>query len=137
MTPFSIVKPFKLNEMTDSHTIAGGGRSLYNTFFIWVMNKDSYDALPDDLKAVIDANSGIETSAWAGRAMDLGDEIGQKAAIQSGNIMHTMDDVTMTTLLAIGRDLTSAWTEEMTEKGLDGAGMVAHAQALVAKYSSK
>ena len=48
----------KLDELTDSHTDVAGDQSLYNLFFIWAMNKDSYNALPDDLKAVIDANSG-------------------------------------------------------------------------------
>ena len=33
---------------------------MYNTFFIWAMNKTSYANLPDDLKAVIDANSELK-----------------------------------------------------------------------------
>ena len=38
------------------------------------MNQAAYDALPDDLKAIIDANSGVETRPRAfGRAMDEGD----------------------------------------------------------------
>lgn len=133
--PWEIVPPLKVQELTDSHTEVAGDRALYNTFFIWGMNIDSYNALPDDLKAVIDANSGPEASAAAGAAMDKGDDIGEKVVRDRGNVVHTMDDATMAELRAIGEDLTQAWIEEMNAKGLDGAGMVADAQALVAKYS--
>ena len=51
----------KLNDLTNSHTDVAGNKSLYNLYFIWAMNRDSYAALPDDLRAVIDANSGAET----------------------------------------------------------------------------
>ena len=133
--PWEIVPALKVQELTDSHTQVAGDRALYNTFFIWGMNIDSYNALPDDLKAVIDANSGPETSAAAGAAMDKGDDIGEKVVMDRGNVIHTMDDATMAELRAIGEDLTQAWIEEMNAKGLDGAGMVADAQALIAKYS--
>ena len=133
--PWEIVPPLKVHELTDSSTEVGGDRALYNTFFIWAMNKASYDALPDDLKAIIDANSGVETSGWAGRAMDEGDDVGKQVVIDNGNAVVTMDDATTAELRAIGDQLTQAWIEEVTAKGLDGAAMVADAQALVAKYS--
>lgn len=133
--PWEIVPSLKVHELTDSSSLVGGDRALYNTFFIWAMNKDKYNALPDDLKAVIDANSGVEASAWAGRAMDDGDAIGLKVVQDNGNVVHEMDAATTAALKAIGADLTAAWIEEVTAKGLDGAAMVADAQALVAKYS--
>lgn len=133
--PWEIVPPLKVHELADSHTQVGGDRALYNTYFIWAMNNDAYNALPDDLKAVMDANSGIETSAWAGRAMDMGDDIGEKVVRDRGNVVVTMDDAMVSELRAIGDKLTADWITEVTDKGLDGAAMVADAQALVAKYS--
>ena len=134
--PWEIVPPLKVHELADSHTQIAGDRALYNTFFIWGMNKASYEALPDDLKAVIDANSGVETSAWAGRAMDEGDVLGEKVVMGTDNKIHTLSEEETAKLKAIGEELTAAWIEEVTSKGLDGAAMVADAQALVAKYSA-
>ena len=53
--------------LTDSHTDVAGrsGRST-TSIFIWAMNKAVYDGLPDDLKAVIDANSGLMASGMGG-----------------------------------------------------------------------
>ena len=133
--PWEIVPALKVQELTDSSTEVGGDRALYNTYFIWAMNKDSYNALPDDLKAIIDANSGIETSAWAGRAMDEGDDVGEKVVRDNGNTVYTMDDATVAELRKIGDKLTEDWIAEMTAKGLDGAAMVSDAKALIAKYS--
>ncbi len=131
--PWQIVPSLKVHELAKSHTEIGGDRALYNTYFIWAMNKDSYAALPDDLKAVIDANSGIEASAMAGRAMDIGDAQGLEITqATEGSTIVTMAEDQVAQLRAIGDELTQAWIEDMNAKGLDGAAMVADAQAMVA-----
>ncbi|MEL6801076.1 MAG: TRAP transporter substrate-binding protein [Pseudomonadota bacterium] len=133
--PWEIVPPLKVHELADSHTQIGGDRALYNTFFIWGMNPASYDRLPDDLKAVIDANSGIEVSAWAGSAMDQGDTLGEELVGGTDNKIHTLDAAVVEELRAIGDAQTEAWAAEMEEKGLPGAAMVEDARALVAKHT--
>ena len=134
--PWQIVPSLKVQELAKGHTEIGGDRALYNTYFIWAMNKDSYEALPDDLKAVIDANSGIEASAMAGRAMDIGDAQGLEITqATEGSQIVTMAEDQVAQLRAIGDELTQAWIADMTAKGLDGAAMVADAQAMVAAES--
>ena len=133
--PWEIVVPLKVHELADSNTEIGGDRALYNTTFIWGMNKAKYDSLPDDLKAVIDANSGIEASGWAGKAMDTGDETMLKIVKETGNPMHTLDGAPLEELKAIGKAQTEAWIADVTAKGLDGQAMVDDAMALVVKHS--
>ena len=87
------------------------------------------------LRAVIDANSGIEVSAWAGSAMDQGDTLGEDLVGGTDNKIHTLDDAVVAELRAIGEAQTEAWAAEMEEKGLPGAAMVEDARALVAKHS--
>lgn len=135
--PWEIVPALKVQELANSHTQIGGDRALYNTYFIWAMNKDSYAALPDDLKAVIDANSGIETSGWAGEAMDVGDKVGEQVVADNGNTIVTLSDDVVAELRVIGDALTEAWIADMNEKGLEGAAMVADAQAMVAAQSGE
>ncbi|WP_204114428.1 TRAP transporter substrate-binding protein [Shimia biformata] len=133
--PWEIVPPLKVHELADSHTQIGGDRALYNTTFIWGMNKAKYDSLPDDLKAIIDQNSGIETSGWAGKAMDTGDAAGEQVVAGTDNKIHTLDPAVVAEIRAIGDAQTAAWIEEATGKGLDAQAMVDDAKALVAKYS--
>jgi TRAP-type C4-dicarboxylate transport system substrate-binding protein len=99
----------KLNELTDSHTDVAGDQALYNLYFIWAMNKDVYEGMPDDLRAIINANSGMMASKWAGSAHDTGDVVGRDLMAADGNEIAEMD-----------------------AKGYDGAALVAAAQAAVA-----
>ena len=122
----------KLDELTDSHTDVAGEKSLYNLFFIWAMNKDSYAALPDDLKAVIDANSGAMASAWAGRAHDTGDKEGRQVLVDAGNELAEISAETTAQMVALGDEVIAEWIADVTAKGLDGAGLVASARAKVA-----
>lgn len=126
----------KLNELTDSHTDVAGDRSLYNLYFIWAMNKDSYSALPADLKAVIDANSGAAASAWAGRAHDTGDVEGLLAMQASGNAIATLSDTETARIKALGASVTSDWIAETTAKGYDAATLVEDARRFVAAHSA-
>jgi TRAP-type C4-dicarboxylate transport system substrate-binding protein len=132
--PWEIVPPLKIHELADHHTTIGGDRALYNTFFIWGMNKAVYDGLPDDLRAIIDANSGQDVSAWAGRAMDEGDTIGENIVRERGNTVTTLSDAEVDELRAIGDTQRAAWIVEVTEKGLDGQAMVDRAVELMTEF---
>lgn len=134
--PWEIVVPLKVHELADSHSEVAGDQALYNTFFIWAMNKDSYNNLPDDLKAVIDANSGLEASAWAGRAMDEGDAIMKEIVSGTDNNIITMTDEATAEIRALADTQISAWVDSMTANGLAGQEMLDDARALIAKHSN-
>jgi TRAP-type C4-dicarboxylate transport system substrate-binding protein len=124
----------KLDELTDSHTDVAGDDALYNLYFIWAMNKDSYARLPDDLKAVIDANSGMFASAWAGRAHDTGDAEGKAAMAAAGNEIAEISAEVTDEIRALGDVVTQEWIDEVTAKGLDGATLVDDAHAAMSRY---
>ncbi|BDW83846.1 TRAP transporter substrate-binding protein [Roseicyclus marinus] len=122
----------RLDELTESHTDVAGDHSLYNLYFLWAMNRDSYNALPDDLRAVIDANSGLMASAWAGRAHDTGDALGRQAMADAGNIIAEMSPELTAEIQALGDAVIADWIAEADAAGLDGAGLVAAARAAMA-----
>lgn len=124
----------KLDELTDSHTDVAGNDALYNLYFIWAMNQGSYDRLPDDLKAVIDANSGMMASAWAGRAHDIGDAEGRAEMKAAGNEIAQMSPEATAEIRALGDEVTQGWIDEVTAKGLDGAALVEDARAAMDRY---
>lgn len=133
--PWEVVPALKVHELADSHTLIGGDKALYNIYFIWAMNKNSYNRLPADLKAVIDANSGLDTSAWAGRVMGDGDKVSEKVVRKTDNTIYTMGPSARKEVMAIGDQIIDEWIKEMTSRGLDGEGMVRDARDLVDKHS--
>lgn len=121
----------KLNELTDSHTDVAGDRALYNLYFIWAMNKDVYEGMPEDLRAIIDANSGMMASRWAGRAHDTGDVVGRDLMAADGNEIAELSENQTARIKTLGETVTAEWIAEMDAKGFDGAGLVQAARAAV------
>lgn len=122
----------KLDELTDSHTDVAGDQAFYNLFFVWAMNKDSYDNLPDDLRAIIDANSGEMAARWAGRAHDTGDAEGRAVMAAVNQVAH-MPEATTEEIRALGAEVEAEWIAEMTDRGFDGAALAADAHRFVAE----
>lgn len=89
--PWEVTTAVRSSELVSNHTGFAGDRGLYTQTFAVVMNLDAYNNLPDDLKAIIDANSGAEIAAEFGRAMDAGDAAGLKVAEDLGNNIVTLD----------------------------------------------
>lgn len=132
--PWEVTGALKVNELVGNHTTFGD-ETLYTTTFIFAMNKDRWNALPDDLKAVIDANSGLEFSGFAGKQMQSDDAGPAKAAKDRGNNIITLSEAAVAEWKAAAQPTTEAWVEEMDGKGLDGTGLRARALELIAENS--
>ena len=132
--PWEVTGALKVPELVSNHTEFGAD-SLYTTTFIFAMNKQRYDALPDDLKAVLDANSGLEFSAFAGRQMQEDDGPTRKAAADRGNNIITLTPDQVAEWKAAAAGVSDSWEQEMADKGVDGAALRAKAAELIAKHT--
>jgi TRAP-type C4-dicarboxylate transport system substrate-binding protein len=101
------------------------------------MNKGAYDKLPADLKKIIDANSGIETAAMFGRAMDDGDKVGLDLVKKAGNNIITLDAAETQRWQRAANGVRAVWYKEVGANGIDGPKLAAEAEALIEKYSKK
>jgi len=135
--PWEITLPLKIAELVNTHTGFSGRHGLYTATFIFAMNRDSYEGLPDDLKKVIDANSGPAVAALFGKAMDDVDAIGLSVAEKAGNAIVTLDDAETARWQDIARKTTKDWIAEMKSKGIDGAALAEDAKARIEKYSGQ
>ncbi len=131
--PWEVVRPLKVQELVHNHTAFA--KPLYTSFFVFAMNKAKYDSLPDDLKKVIDNNSGLETSRWAGQVMDAGDGPGLAAAKQAGNNIITLSAAETARWEKAAEEIRNDWVADMKKKGIDGEGIYKRAVAAIQKYS--
>ncbi len=92
VVPWEVSVPLCIPELVHHHTGFSGSRGLYTFFMVFAMNKAKYDSLPNDLKKVIDDNSGREASRLAGLAMDKGDEAGPPALAKIGDKQTILDE---------------------------------------------
>ncbi|MEE8533476.1 MAG: TRAP transporter substrate-binding protein [Alphaproteobacteria bacterium] len=128
--PYEVTLPLRIHEITRYHTNTG----LYTAVFLFAMNRDRYESLPADLKAVIDANSGIGVAAWAGRVWDAAEAPGIAAAEARGNAFYTLDAAEVARWKAVTRPVIDDWIAATDARGLDGQALYDEAKALVARY---
>ena len=133
--PWEVTPSVKIAELVKNHTTFAGKDGLYSQTFAFSMNKAVYDKLPADLKKVIDNNSGVETAAMFGRAMDEGDKIGRDIAVKAGNNIVALDAAETQRWRRTAATVETDWVNEMKGKGIDGAKLAADARALVAKHA--
>ena len=134
--PYEVMPAFKVQELVKNHTGFSGDNGLYTQTFVFAMNKNTYENLPDDLKKVIDDNSGTEVAAAFGRAMDTGDAAGLKLAQETGNVI-TLDEAETQRWKDVAEPLINDWAKEMDDQGRPGTEMVEKARAYLKEESDK
>ncbi len=127
--PWEVTPSLRISELVTNHTGFTSDNGLYTQTFGFLMNRGSYEGLPEDLRAIIDANSGLELSMEFGRAMDRGDEMGLQIAQDAGNTIVTLDEAETARWREAAQSTIEQWFEEMDAIGVDGEALYQAAQA--------
>jgi len=130
--PWEVTPSLKIAELVHNHTGFSGTHGLYTQTFAFTMNLDKYNGLADDLKALIDQNSGVETARAFGAAMDAGDARGLKIAQDAGNNIITLDEAETQRWKDASQATVDKWYADATAGGFDGKALHEAAKALVA-----
>jgi TRAP-type C4-dicarboxylate transport system substrate-binding protein len=132
--PWEVTAALKVPELVSHHT-EFTGNALYVLTFVLAMNKDRYESLPDDLKKVIDDNSGLEFSVFAGGTMEESDAPARQAALDRGNGIVTLDAAETAVWVEVSKPIYEEWVAEMDAKGIDGQALIDEARMLIDKYT--
>lgn len=133
--PWEVVPSVKVHELTKFHSeFDSTGPALYTTTFVMAMNKPKYDALAPDLKKVIDANSGLATSAWLGKTQQGNDANGRKSAVDRGNSIVQIGAAERAEFVKLSAAVDDEWVADMTKRGFDGKKLLQTAKDLIAKH---
>lgn len=133
--PWEVVPSVKVHELTKFHSeFDRSGPALYTTAFVMAMNKARYDGLAPDLKRVIDANSGMATSAWLGKTQEGNDPDGRKQAVDRGNQIHTFTAEQRAEFVRLSSGVESEWVADMDKRGFNGRDLLDSAKTLIAKH---
>jgi len=136
MVPWEGVPATKIHEIAKFHLDAPKGSPRFsNSIFMFGMNQASYDKLPANLKKVIDNNSGLKTSAWAGEiGFDSIVEPFSKLARDRGNTITALPANELQRWIKASENVDDEWVKEVTAKGADGKKLLEDARALLKKY---
>ncbi|SMX32225.1 TRAP transporter substrate-binding protein [Actibacterium lipolyticum] len=134
--PWEVTPAIKLSELVGKHTEFSGDEALYTATIVLVMNKAKYDALPDDVKAAIDAESGAKLSGFAAKVMYDYDAPGREIAVKNGNEITVLDEAEVARWKEAAQPVIGRWVDDMAKRDIDGQALIDQAKALIAEKSA-
>jgi len=135
LIPFEVVLPLKVQELTQYSIEGADGGRFGTSTFLFAMNKERYESLPDDLKAVIDANTGPALAEAMGEAWDAVEPQAEAVTEASGSELIGLDAEAMAAFDARGQVAVERWVEEVSGQGIGGAALVDAARAAVTLHT--
>jgi TRAP-type C4-dicarboxylate transport system substrate-binding protein len=134
--PYEVVPSVRLNTLIRHASEGAPGFPKFQTsVFIFAINKARYDSLPEDLKRVLDANSGRELSARAGRIWDAAEMPVRDALIDDGLQVNIIAAAELERWQAASAHVSAAWVTDVTARGADGTALLQAARDLISHYS--
>lgn len=126
--PWEVTTSLKVPELVENHTEFDGA-AFYTLTFVMAMNKDKYASLPADLKTIIDQNSGLEFSVFAGRTQADADGPARQIAVENNNNIITIQGTEILPWQQAVQPIYDSWAEDMNNKGLDGNALIEEAKS--------
>lgn len=132
--PWEVTAALRVPEMVQNHTEFSGA-ALYTLTFVLAMNKAKYESLPDDLRQVIDDNSGLEFSVFAGGTKKGADARSRQKAVDMGNTIITLDAAQTEEWRKLSMPVYAEWVADMEGRGIDGQALIDEARMLIEKHT--
>ena len=126
--PWEVTGALKIPELVENHT-EFEGPALYTLGFVLAMNEGVFNGMPADLQKIMNDNSGMKLSVFAGGVQSDSDAPARAAAVELGNNIVTVSDT------AEWQDLINpiydTWIADMKTKNIDGQELIDEARALM------
>ncbi len=136
LIPWEIIPPLKIQEQTD-YQIEGADMERFGTTTFQVsMNADRWNSLPPEIQKAFRDASGRD---WWGEVGDIwraSDNFGIDLAVKAGNTHIVLTDEETQAFRDALAPVVDRWIEDVTGKGIDGAGLVEKARKLIAENAS-
>ncbi len=128
--PWEVIPALKVQEIVKFHTETEGP-FIATSAFVFGMNPAKYEGLPADLKKVIDANSGVAASAWAGKVWDGVTAPARQLAVDRKNTFYSVPAVEAAAWQKAAEPVVAEWIKEVGARGFDGQKLINDAKALM------
>jgi TRAP-type C4-dicarboxylate transport system substrate-binding protein len=129
MATWEVVPATKLDEVTRFHSASEQGQPAFGyTVLSMLMNKRKYDRMSDDLKDILDRNSGKALSVRFGKAWDEQMAKARKSSAQDSIVAIAASDYRA--MQQATAAVPEQWAEEVAGKGLDGKALLEGVRSL-------
>lgn len=135
LLPWDAVTALGIGELVKYHTqLDPQSPWLYSAVFVLAMNPATYKSLPEDLRKVISANSGADTSAWLGAVFDAAAASARQLAVDRGDAIDELPAAALVSWREPAQAMVEDWIKDLDGRGLKGRALVESARASLAEY---
>ncbi len=136
LIPFEASYGLQVHDLVDYNIFLDDPRSerFNGQVLIIAMNRGTYEAMPADLRAVIDANSGRNIAQWIGRVWMDAEKPGREAALNSGEFIFLPPTEVERLREKTAEAVAEQWINVVARKGIDGRPLINEARGLIEKY---
>ncbi len=134
VVPWEVVPAIRLHETLRHHTEIAGSPTFYIATFVLAMNRARYEGLPAELRAVLDANSGMAAARMAALPWDQEGPRVEALVRSRGNAIVEITEEERARWQRQTQPVVDAWVAAMRERGINGGELLEEARALVAQF---
>lgn len=135
LVPFEVAIPLGLADLTTSSVEMANGARFGTSTFLFAMNLDRYNSLPDDLQQIIDDHSGAAIAAQMGEVWNNVEPVGIQRALDAGNSVLQMTPEATEAFTAPFDATVRRWVEEAAVVGIDAEALLGSARSIIAEYT--
>lgn len=135
LVPFEVAIPLGLADLTTASVEMADGARFGTSTFLFAMNLDSYNSLPEDLQQIIDDHSGAAIAADIGEAWNNIEPIGVQRALDAGNAVTQLSEEASAEFTAPFDATVQRWVDEAADVGIDALALLGSARTTVAEYT--
>lgn len=136
MGAWEVVPPSKLDEVTKYHVMPTAGEPFPTvTVLMLVMNQQKYDRLPNDLKQIIDNNSGAVLGERIAKAWKIAEDDARQRVLANKGVITEFGADQTEKMRQLTQQISQNWIAEMDKQGRDGKGMLADLQQMIKHHS--
>jgi TRAP-type C4-dicarboxylate transport system substrate-binding protein len=128
--PWEVVPSLKVHELVEHHTEFPGSPSFYTSTHIVAINKARYEALPAELRQVLDDASGLAAAEAAGQAVVKAGDEARALAEKRGNEIHVLSEEEAARWRQTTQPVIDAWLKAT----LNGERLLEQARTLLARH---
>lgn len=133
---FQLADTMGVADVSKSHTFLPGNEFFGTSVYLFLMNMARYRSLPDDIRAVIDKNSGTNLSIKTGRAWETAGTKALNTAISAGHDVTTIAQEDHKEMRIRLERTWSRYARSAAPNGIDAQKLINNAIAAIARNST-
>jgi TRAP-type C4-dicarboxylate transport system substrate-binding protein len=137
MIPYEIVPPLRLQQRVNTVTVGHDDTRFGTAVFVLAMNQQVYDALPPDLQAVIDANSGANLAEAIGDVWMQVETRAESAIVGAGIERIELSAAETDRFREAAKPVVERWIEEVAALDIDGEALVRAARSAISQHQRR